>query len=113
MIEIELVHGGTSSCLPGPEHFEAVLPLQEPPLARAVNGVTRCQSIRRQEWIRPESLSTLPQLKLGQNQRSSSSARAAIMAPEAVTATAARAGANWRMPDQRPMSARRSRKRPA
>ena len=45
MIEIELVHGGTSSCQPGLEHFEAVLPLQQPPLALAVNGVTRCQSI--------------------------------------------------------------------
>jgi hypothetical protein len=45
MIEIELVHGGTSSCQPGPEHFEAVLPLQQPPLAPAVNGVTSCQSI--------------------------------------------------------------------
>jgi hypothetical protein len=45
MIEIELVHGGTSSCQPGLDRFEAVLPLQQPPLARAVNGVTRCQSI--------------------------------------------------------------------
>jgi hypothetical protein len=46
MIEIELVHGGTSSCQPGLEHFEAVLPLQQPPLAPAVNGATSCQSIR-------------------------------------------------------------------
>jgi len=45
VIEIELVHGGTSFCLPGPEHFEVVLPLQQPPLDRAVNGVTSCQSI--------------------------------------------------------------------
>ena len=42
VIEIELVHGGTSSNLPGPERFGAVLPLQQPPLARAVNGVTSC-----------------------------------------------------------------------
>jgi len=45
MIEIEVIHGGTSSCLPGPERFGAVLPLQQPTLARAVNGVTSCQSI--------------------------------------------------------------------
>ena len=96
MIEIELVHGGTSSCLHSLERFEAVLPLQQPPLARAVNGVTSCRSIRWQEWIRPEFLSTLPRLERRQIHRSSSSARAAIMAPEAVTATAARAGANWR-----------------
>jgi hypothetical protein len=31
--------------LPGPERFGAVLPLQQPSLAGAVNVVTGCQSI--------------------------------------------------------------------
>jgi hypothetical protein len=45
VIELEVVHGGTSSDLPGPERFGAVLPLQQPALACAVNVVTGCQSI--------------------------------------------------------------------
>jgi hypothetical protein len=45
MIEIELIHGGTSSCQPGSERFGALLPLQQPSLAGAVNAVTGCQSI--------------------------------------------------------------------
>jgi hypothetical protein len=40
MIETEVVHAGTSSCLPGPERFGAVLPLQQRSLASAVNLVT-------------------------------------------------------------------------
>ena len=45
VIELEVVHGGTSSYLPDPERFGAVLPSQQPALVRAVNVVTGCQSI--------------------------------------------------------------------
>jgi hypothetical protein len=45
MIEAEVVHSGTSSYLPGSERFGAVLPLQQPWLASAVNGVTASGSI--------------------------------------------------------------------
>ena len=44
---------------------------------------------------------------------SSTNDRTTIITPEAVTATAATAGANRSIPDHRPVIARRSRKRPA
>jgi hypothetical protein len=97
----------------GPERYEAVLLLQQPALANAVNAVTGCPSIGEQESIQPESPEKSARLDRERNQWISSSARATIITPEAVTATAAMAGANFSMPDQRPASARRSRKRPA
>jgi hypothetical protein len=47
------------------------------------------------------------------NRCNSTNDRTTIITPEAVTATAATAGANRSMPDHRPAMARRSRKRPA
>ncbi len=97
----------------GPERYEAVLLLQQPALAGAVNAVTGCLSIGEQESIQSGFPQKSSRRDRERNQWISSSARATIMTPEAVTATAATAGANRSMPDQRPVSARRSRKRPA